>query len=38
MTINNAGTVALKSQGYCWLENVRDHFVENSQLESLSPI
>ena len=25
-------------QGYGWLENVRGHFVENAQLESLSPI
>ena len=25
-------------QGYCRLENVRGHFVENTQLESLSPI
>ena len=26
------------TQGYCWLENVRGHFAENSQPESLSPI
>ena len=25
-------------QGYCWLENVRGHFTENTQLETLSPI
>ena len=25
-------------QGYCWLENVRGHFVEKAKLESLLPI
>ena len=30
--------IAVKYQGYCWLENVRGHFVENVQVESLSPI
>ena len=28
----------IRSQGYCWLENVRGHFAENAPLESLSPI
>ena len=28
----------LHVQGYCWLENVRGHFADIAQLESLSPI
>ena len=30
-------SLSIHHQGYCWLENVRGHFVENTQLESLSP-
>ena len=28
----------IPEQEYCWLENVKGHFVENVLLESLSPI